>query len=173
MEAIASAASVSKRTLYARFGSKMDLLVACIEYGVAQHLKPLSTVIAEGPPRARLLDVGSRLLDTALKPEAIGLEKLVTWIANEQPALREEVQERGVEMAVSIIEKILDEGANRGELVMNDKAFTAAFVFDALVVTPRNRILIGRRLDNTRAAKRAYLQSTIDLIFDGLSPRSD
>ncbi|WP_421738313.1 TetR/AcrR family transcriptional regulator [Caulobacter sp.] len=173
MEAIASAASVSKRTLYARFGSKMDLLVASIEYGVAKHLNPLSSRGGGGSLHERLLDVGARFLDLALKPEVIGMEALVTWIANEQPTLREVVHERGIAMAIAIVEQILEDGARQGEVVLKDKTFTAAFVLDALVTVPRDRIVVSMRLDDTKAAKRAYLQSAIDLILTGLSPRSD
>lgn len=171
MESIAAAANVSKRTLYARFGSKTDLLMSVIEYGLARYFKPLSTRIAEGSARERLLDVGSKLLDTSLRSETIGIERLVTWITNEQPALYETLYERGVAMAIAIIETILEDGARQGELVMTDKAFTAAFVCEALIITPRNLILSGKRLSDTKAAKRAYLQSAIDVLFAGLTPR--
>ena len=173
MEAIASAASVSKRTLYARFGSKMDLLVASIEYGVAKHLNPLSSRGGGASLHERLLDVGARFLDLALKPEVIGMEALVTWIANEQPTLREVVHERGVAIAIAIVEQILEDGARQGEVVLKDKTFTAAFVLDALVTVPRDRIVVSMRLGDTKAAKRAYLQGAIDLILTGLSPRTD
>ena len=173
MEAIASAASVSKRTLYARFGSKMDLLVASIEYGVAKHLNPLSSHGGGGSLHERLLDVGARFLDLALKPEVIGMEALVTWVAKEQPTLREVVHERGIAMAIAIVEQILEDGARRGEVVLKDKAFTAAFVLDALVTVPRDRIIVSMRLGDTKAAKRAYLQGALDLILTGLSPRLD
>lgn len=173
MEAIASAASVSKRTLYARFGSKMDLLVASIEYGAAKHLNSLSSRGGEGSLRERLLDVGARFLDLALKPEVIGMEALVTWIANEQPTLREVLHERGMAIAIAIVEQILEDGARQGEVVLKDKAFTAAFVLDALVTVPRDRIVVSMRLGDTKAAKGAYLQGAVDLILMGLSPRSD
>ena len=173
METIASAASVSKRTLYARFGSKMDLLVASIEYGVAKHLNSLSSRGGEGSLRERLLDVGARFLDLALKPEVIGMEALVTWIANEQPTLREVLHERGMAIAIAIVEQILEDGARQGEVVLKDKAFTAAFVLDALVTVPRDRIVVSMRLGDTKAAKGAYLQGAVDLILMGLSPRSD
>ena len=164
MEAVASAASVSKRTLYARFGSKMDLLVASIEYGVAKHLNSLSSCGGEG---------SLRVLDLALKPEVIGMEALVTWIANEQPTLREVLHERGMAIAIAIVEQILEDGARQGEVVLKDKAFTAAFVLDALVTVPRDRIVVSMRLGDTKAAKGAYLQGAVDLILMGLSPRSD
>lgn len=173
MEAIASAASVSKRTLYARFGSKMDLIVASIDYGVAKHLNPLSSRGGGGSLHERLLDVGARFLDLALKPEVIGLEALVAWVAKEQPTLRKVVHERGVDMAIAIVEQILEDGARRGEVVLKDRAFSAAFVLDALVTVPRDRIVVSMRLGDTKAAKDAYLRDAVDLILKGLSPRSE
>src|SRR3546814_16436590 len=58
MEGIAIAASVSKRTLYSRFGSKTALLVAAVEHGIAHHLRPIASTIPAGSTRAKLLHVG-------------------------------------------------------------------------------------------------------------------
>ena len=76
-------------------------------------------------------------------------------------------------IAIAIVEQILEDGARQGEVVLKDKAFTAAFVLHALVTVPRDRIVVSMRLGDTKAAKGAYLQGAVDLILMGLSPRSD
>ena len=54
MDAIAASAHVSKRTLYARYKSKDELLCATMDYGIAKHIRPVSTLPANGPIRERL-----------------------------------------------------------------------------------------------------------------------
>lgn len=171
MEGIASAANVSKRTLYARFSSKTDLLISAIEYGVAKHLAPISASIPEGSARARLRHTAAQMLDASLKPEVVRLRALVTWIADHEPTLHNAVQTLVVHNPVGVIQSILEDGARDGELRAADCYFTAMFLFDALVSTPRNRILDRLGLEDERAAKRDYLDRTIDMILSGLIPR--
>ena len=168
MEGIASAANVSKRTLYARFASKTDLLVSAIEYGVAKHLKPISASIPEGSARERLRHTAIRMLDASLKPEVVSLRALATWIADHEPTLHDAVQKLVVHNPVGVIQSILEEGARSGELRFADSYFTAMFFFDALVSMPRDRILNRLGLQDRQPAKHAYLDRTIDLIWTGV-----
>lgn len=171
MEGIASAANVSKRTLYARFGSKTSLLVSAIEYGVAKHLKPISASIPEGSARERLRHTAARMLDASLKPEVVRLRALATWIADHEPTLHDGVQKLVVHNPVGVFQSILEDGARTGELDIADCHFTAMFLFDALVSTPRNRILERLGLEDKQAAKRDYFERTLDVIMSGLKPR--
>jgi TetR/AcrR family transcriptional repressor of mexJK operon len=171
MEGIASAANVSKRTLYARFASKTDLLISAIEYGVAKHLKPISASIPEGAARERLRHTAARMLDASLKPEVVRFRVLATWIADHEPTLHGVLQKLVVHNPVGVIQSILEEGVRRGEFRIADSYFTATFLFDALVSMPRNRILDRLGLEDKQAAKCDYLERTIDLILSGLTPR--
>ncbi|QDK32806.1 hypothetical protein DM450_08425 [Sphingomonas sp. IC081] len=54
MDDIAAAANVSKRTLYSRYGSKTQLLIASAEHGTQRHLNPHS------PSKSLILLSGSQ-----------------------------------------------------------------------------------------------------------------
>ena len=79
MDDIAAIANVSKRTLYARHGSKIGLLVAAIKHGIDDRIKPLLLANYSGPPRERMMCAALNMLNLSLEPDVIGLEKLVHW----------------------------------------------------------------------------------------------
>lgn len=87
MEVIAAAANVSKRTLYARFGSKIDLLHAAIDHGYAKLGKPVIWRASNGSAREQLLSAAKIMLNTTLKPESIGFEALTYWANEHHPRL--------------------------------------------------------------------------------------
>ncbi|PZU64079.1 MAG: hypothetical protein DI540_21805 [Sphingobium sp.] len=83
MDGIATAANVSKRTLYARYGSKTRLLVAAVEHGTAVLQRKIVADIRPGNARERVLKAARKMLDLALTLDVIGLESLTDWIVSE------------------------------------------------------------------------------------------
>lgn len=171
MEAIAAAANVSKRTLYSRFGSKVDLLHAAIDHGYAKLGKPATRLVLKGSLREQLLSAAKKMLDTALQPDSIGFEALTYW-ANEHHPRPGEGQPADGHAATLFIRQILDDAAERKELIVPDPEFLSCLLFDALIVCPRHRILRRRTLANTPAAKNAYLEKTLDILLAGASSPS-
>lgn len=170
MESIALAARVSKRTLYTRFGSRSDLLAAAIGHGAARLVQPIATPIPAGPLRKRLLYLGSRILDASLAPGLVGLEQLVMWIVDHQPELHDQLYTRIHHAPVSLIRTVLQEAEQAGEPVAESSVAAATLVYDALVSSPRRRILLRLGLENKRKAKLAYLEKTLDLLLGGIAP---
>ncbi|AZI37712.1 putative TetR family transcriptional regulator [Caenibius tardaugens NBRC 16725] len=171
MEVIARAANVSKRTLYSRFGSKVDLLYAVIDHGFARIAKPVTRPTAKGSPREQLLSAAKKMLNAALKPETIGHETLIYWAIEHYP--RAGTRARADNHAgIQIFRRILDDAAERGELIVQDPEFLSSLLFDALVVGPRHRILRRRTLANTPAAKNEYLEKTLEIVLAGACPPS-
>ncbi|MCF8706743.1 MULTISPECIES: TetR/AcrR family transcriptional regulator [Sphingomonadaceae] len=169
MEGIAAAANVSKRTLYARFGAKARLLVSAVEHGIAHHLRPIASNIPAGSARDKLLHVGRKILDSSLKREVIGLESLVNCVADHESEVGQAKPSMGAKAGIAIIQSILEEACGtRARESDTDLPFLAAFLFDALVTSPRHRILQRRELENTAQAKSDYLERTMELIADGM-----
>lgn len=173
MDRIAATAKVSKRTLYTRFASKTNLLIAAIQYGVDKHMRPIFSTIPDGPVRERLLHVAGRMLDSSLKPEVVRLENLFAWIAQHEPRLHEVAIEHAVNAPVRVIQAILEDGSRQGEIHLSDAPFTATFIFEALVAVPRRRILSGLGLKNTPRDKRIWLAKTLHLVLAGLARTPD
>ncbi|KER38130.1 hypothetical protein AL00_02030 [Sphingobium indicum F2] len=162
MDDIAAAANVSKRTLYARYGSKNGLLVAAAEYGTAKHLRSVVAGIQTGSIRDRILWVARRILDIAVSPKVVGLETLINWVVSRKLGGTGPDRAIGSNASINLIQCLLEEADLADE--KEDAPFLAAFLYDALVTVPRTRILVRRDLENAPKAKSAYLEQTMDLI---------
>lgn len=168
MDDIAAIANVSKRTLYARHGSKIGLLVAAIKHGIDDRIKPLLLANYSGPPRERMMCAALNMLNLLLEPDTIGLEKLVLWAFDQKI---EEIDVRaalGINPGIILIRSLLEESAEQAGSVQHDFSFLAGFVFDSMVTAPRHRILIREDLPNTNAAKLDYMERALDLLAEPL-----
>ncbi|MFD1104828.1 MULTISPECIES: TetR/AcrR family transcriptional regulator [Sphingobium] len=168
MDDIAAAANVSKRTLYARYGSKTGLLVAVMRHGIDDRLKPIAATMRTGCLRERLLRTAQKMLDLSLKPETIGFEKLAYWVRDQNVDDIDVQTLLGINPGSRLIQTLLEEAAGPERAASLDMRFLGMFIFDALVTSPRQRILVRKDLPNTAAAKTAYLEQATDFIFKAI-----
>lgn len=168
MDDIAAAANVSKRTLYARYGSKIGLLVAAIEHGIDNRLTPIVATMGSGSPRERLTRIARQMLDLSLKPEVIGLEKLLHWVRKQNIDDIDTEAVLRVNPGITLTLKLLRDAAGPDMASSLDLPFIASFIFDALVTAPRQRILMRKDLANTPEAKLAYLEQALDFLAEAL-----
>lgn len=163
VEAISAAANISKRTIYSRFGSKLALLVAAIEHGLAQHIDPIAASVPRGSVRSKVVYVARKMLDMSLRPEVVGIESLIDWLTRHRPDLVETTPSIGTQIAIDVIQSILED-LEPGNRESRDMPFLACFLFDALVTIPRHRILFRHDLRNTPRAKSDYIKRALDLM---------
>ena len=157
MERIAAAAKVSKRTLYTRFESRSGLMLAAVSHGVARTAQPIADNLPEGSPRAQILHVTRQMLDASLTEAILGLEALVEWIFDHGLDGSDSAPHLGLDTGANIIESILAAAGEEAE----ERSFLAAYIFDALVLIPRMRILQPRGMPNTASAKDEYQSRTV------------
>ncbi|WP_454883331.1 TetR/AcrR family transcriptional regulator [Sphingomonas oryzagri] len=167
MECIALAAKVSKRTLYARYGSRTGLLGAAVKRGVQTYVQAVSAGLPAGDIRKRLRYFARRSLDSSLEAEVVGLERLVVWIADHEPELHDQLYQHTFYAPVSLLHAVLEEAMQRSE-VKDCSLETAIFVYDALVSHPRRRILLRLGLENKKAVKQAYQDKALDIVLLGI-----
>jgi AcrR family transcriptional regulator len=167
MEGIAAAANISKRTLYSRFGSKLALLVSAIEHGLALHIDPIAASVPQGSARGRIAYVARKILDMSLKPDVVGIESLMVWLAQHRPGLLEEQPAIGSKVAIELIRSILEQARER-DGKCPDLTFLAFFLFDTLVTVPRHRILMRHDLRDSARVRNDYIKGTLDLIARGV-----
>lgn len=163
MDDIAAAANVSKRTLYARYGSKNDLLVATVEHRTASLSRQVVAELPPGSAHERVLKAARKMLDLAIDPELVGLASLADWIVAHELNGDGPEHALGGQAGVTLIRRALED-ADDFTKEIEDVEFVAAFLFDALVTAPQTRILVRRDLENNAKAKAAYLERTLDLI---------
>jgi TetR/AcrR family transcriptional regulator, mexJK operon transcriptional repressor len=162
LEAVAAAAGVSKRTLYARFSGKAALLQMVVARLVTNWLPAFDAEIGQGGGlRDTLLGSARVMLATALTPQALGLYRLIIAEIGRFPELALVIRDAGAAA-----------GTDRLANVMAAAGITdpiwAAEQFMALVLSvPQRRGLgLGSPLDTTGQA--VWAQRAVDLFLDGL-----
>ena len=176
-EKIAAAANVSKRTLYARFGSKGALVVASIEQYTSRELGLIEAAIPNGSLRKKIGYVARAMLDMSLQPDVVGVEALVYWLTKHRPGLVEAEPTIGAKVVIDVMQSVLQDAPEWRMSGAGDPAELARFLFDVLITVPRHRILRRYEMKNKAAAKAEYINQTLDLLASGLpllrSPEGD
>ncbi|CAD1787082.1 TetR/AcrR family transcriptional regulator [Xanthomonas euroxanthea] len=171
MDGIALAAQASKRTLYARFGSRDALVVAAIEHGAARLLQPIALSVPDGLLKDRLLYVAQRMLDASLSAEVVAMEALVARISERRPGLHSQLAAWLHRTPALLIQSLLEQAASKGQPITPLAAEMAPFIYDALVAHPRRLVLIGTLPSARPAAIRKYLGKVLDIILHGVLER--
>src|SRR5579864_5092806 len=146
IEEIAKQAGVAKRFIYARYADKPALFVAAIEHNVLGRLETLHTF--EPSPRGAewgLLELGRALLDLALQPEVIALQRLLLGSAPQFPDLARRLIERNRERGVKEILRVLRFYADRGEIELRDPQWMTEHFFISTVAFAQRLALAGMR----------------------------
>ena len=163
LEAVAAAAGVSKRTLYARFSGKAALLQMVVARLVTNWLPAFDAEIGQGGGlRDTLLGSARVMLATALTPQALGLYRLIIAEIGRFPELALVMRDAGAAAGTDRLANVM---ATAG---ITDPIW-AAEQFMALVLSvPQRRGLgLGPPLDTT--GQEAWAKRAVDLFLDGLS----
>ncbi len=168
MDRIAAAANVSKRTLYARFGSKRALVVASIEQYTSRELGSIEAAIPNGSLRRKIGHIARAMLDISLQQDVVGVETLIYWLTEHKPGLIEAEPTIGAKAVIELIQSVLQDAPEWRMSGQWDTAEVARFLFDALITIPRHRILRRNDMKNTKATKSEYIDKTLDVLASGL-----
>ncbi len=137
LEAVAAAAGVSKRTLYARFNGKAALLREVVARLVALWRPPFDAGFEQGDALEPILLAAARaMLATALAPEALALHRLVVAEIGRFPELGRIMQDAGTGLGVERLAAALAQAG------VADPAW-AAGQFMALVLFAPQRQALG------------------------------
>jgi AcrR family transcriptional regulator len=165
---IATRAKVSKRDLYANFGSKQAVLVACIKNRTARmRLSPdLPVPQNRAMLAAALKGFGATLLDEVSHPSVIAMFRLAIAEATRSPEVAQTLQEAGRDASRQAVAAMLAQAQSAGLIGAGDPAAMAiqylALLWEDLLVG----LLLGRAVRpkadeierRAEAATRAFLQ---------------
>jgi len=175
MDAIARAAGASRKTIYARYAGKEEVLAAVFER-LLQEAVPADPPPAEGipaasdPPRTILLRLGRGLAAAAAAPVTSGLNRLIAAEAHQFPEvarLAVQLQGLAVEGVRRALEQLRDEGRLPG---LADPPRAAALFVEAAVGVQRRNALLG--LSTPRRESDTLVQMAVDLFLDGCGRRN-
>jgi TetR/AcrR family transcriptional regulator, mexJK operon transcriptional repressor len=162
LEAVASAAGVSKRTLYARFAGKAALFQVVVARLVARWLPEFDTVLGHAQGlEATLLAAARIMLATALMPEALALHRLIVAEIGRFPELGRVLHEAGAGVGHERLGAVL---ARAG---VADPAWGAEQFMTLVLSVPQRRALgLGVALDEV--AREDWAARAVALFLRGI-----
>ena len=162
LEAVAAAAGVSKRTLYARFSGKAALLQVVVARLVTNWLPAFDAEIEQGGSlRDTLLGSARVMLATALTPQALGLYRLVIAEIGRFPELALVMREAGAGAGTDRLARVMAE-AGIVEPIWAAEQFMALL----LSVPQRRGLGLGPPLD--AAEQEVWAERAVDLFLGGM-----
>ncbi|QKS01979.1 TetR/AcrR family transcriptional regulator [Sphingomonas sp. CL5.1] len=168
---IAERARISKRTLYARFGSKARVFEAVILDEIDTQLRALEPTIDDQLDVAvRLKSIADVLLAWLLTTRIASMERVVIAQAVRFPALAANIHDFGFQRAVQWVASILAHAAAKGEITVSDPVFAAEQFVTLVVVAPMRRSALGLAPAAYDAAAKDRVSRGIDLFLTGCRP---
>lgn len=147
IEEIAKQAGVAKRFIYARYGDKSELFAAAIEHnilgrleGALQAIEPSRRGVERG-----LYELGSKLIEIAVQPEAVTVHRLFVSSAPLFPEIARRFLERNRERAVKDAERIFKFYADRGEIELPQPQLMIEQFLISVIGIPQRLALMGLR----------------------------
>lgn len=169
---IAERARISKRTLYARFGSKARVFEAVILDEIDTQLRALEpTIDADLAVADRLQSIADVLLEWLLTSRITSMERVVIAQAVRFPALAANIHDFGFQRAAKWVASILGAAGAKGELEVSDPVFAAEQFVTLMVVAPMRRAALGLAPPAYDENARARVRRGIELFLDGCLPR--
>ena len=169
VDEISRVSGVAKRFIYARYPDKAALFIGAVERFIAEQI---GTLHSPAPPpadvEAGLVAFGARLLELALRPDALAFLRLFIAQAPRFPDLAKLFVERNRQRNLGEIARVLaaylDRGAIEGDLEMRAEQF-----FILVVGIPqRLAMLVGRE---PRQEEERRLRAAVRLFLDGCRSR--
>jgi len=160
VDAVAATARASKATVYRRWPSKAELVLAAFIEGVRQVAVPPET----GTLRGDLLHLGRAICQQA--QQQAGTIRAVLVEASRHPALNDALQHQFLDERKALIQAILQQAADRGEI---DESVISDEHWDLLP-----GYLIFRSIMPSRPATEHTVQALVDdVIIPSLTRKAD
>ena len=169
IDAVADAAGMSKRTVYARYADKNELFGAVLRALIERCVVPItgfqSGTLALEPT---LVEIGCHVLTSALAPAAISLHRIIIAESERQPAFGRLAHAEGRKPAVKAIAALLRRHGDRLRITDFD---LAAQQFLSLVMD-HSLCLATLGIKEDRRSVEARVRSAVDLFLNGASRAS-
>jgi TetR/AcrR family transcriptional regulator, mexJK operon transcriptional repressor len=164
IDAVAEAARMSKRTVYARYRDKDALFSAVLRQLIARWLVPIRDFrSSKSELEPMLLEFARHFLHSALAPQAVAIYRIIIAEAERHPEFGRLAHEEGRQPAVRAVAAAL--ARFERELRPHDLELAAEH-FISIVVDSRLR-LAALGLNDKRSPK-ARIRAAVDLFLNGV-----
>jgi len=171
IDAIATAAGISKKTFYVRFGSKADLFEAvCVRF-IEQRIPAIEREAAhDGPVGERLHRLALATLQSALVPDVVAFQRIITAEAKRFPQFAHAMCDFGQSRIHAMIEHCLEAGVRTGQIVVEDVRFAANYFLNATIRQPLDMAVLGLERPEMTHLKREALKRNVEMFLRGVRP---
>ncbi|WP_328840724.1 TetR/AcrR family transcriptional regulator [Streptomyces europaeiscabiei] len=171
MDAVAARAGVSKTTVYAHFGDKLELFRAVIARGGdALDLDLDQTMLASvDDPQERLTRIALKLLQATTAPNYLAFIRVLTVEAARRPELTETLRSLGVPHVVDLVAVALREDARQHGYTLSDAEAYAGLFVRMTAAGPQMDALLDLEADRDPEHLEAYARWTTAIFLRGLS----
>jgi TetR/AcrR family transcriptional repressor of mexJK operon len=170
MDEVASAARMSKTTLYTRYPSKAELFAAVIAAhadSTGVHVDPAE--LAGLPVPEALQTIAERFVEVTCHPEAIRLQLVYESEGSQLPEVVAAFERSGPERDIAVVERYLAAKVGQGELAIDDPAFAAGYFLNAVKGTPSG-ISLSPYAGLSPDQRRAHIRRIVALFLAGARP---
>jgi TetR/AcrR family transcriptional regulator, mexJK operon transcriptional repressor len=165
VDAVAEAAGVSKRTVYARYRDKNELFSAVLRNLIDRWLVPIKQFeSSKGELEPMLIEIGRHLLSSALAPQAVSLHRIIIGESERRPQFGRLANAEGLQPAIQAIAAALRRHA---EKLRTDDLERAAGHFLSLVVDSSLR-LAAMGLSSRASHIERRVSEAVDLFLYGV-----
>ncbi|WP_134681818.1 TetR/AcrR family transcriptional regulator [Paracoccus ravus] len=171
MQDIASAAKVSKGTLYVYFDNKETMFEALVTEECSRLQETVRRIgTGTGSVEQELREIARQMLETLLRPQILAAIRVMIGAGEKFPELARKIYEAGPARSATTIGDYLQLRAARGDLhVENCAAAGSLFVDMVLTGLQRRALLMMPPL--APAALEDYLATRVALFVAGHAPR--
>jgi TetR/AcrR family transcriptional regulator, mexJK operon transcriptional repressor len=171
IEAIAADVGMTKRTVYARYPTKVALFEAAVDLAIERFAvteERLAQTEA-GDIEQTLRNIARLRMDQVMTPDGLKLQRIINTESYRFPDLFDDVYERGSALSVRYLASLFARETAAGRLAIEDPEH-AAFAFLSLAVSGPVRIVVsGKRLPEAEIDRR--IDFAVRLFLDGARPR--
>ena len=172
MDAIASAAGVSKLTVYSHFQDKERLFAAAVEC-VCQEQMPAEIFLADlkGPIRKQLLTIARAFFSLITSEEALAVHRTIVANARQSPKLAQLFWEAGPKRTQEGFDAFLRDEVKGGKLEIDDTHRAASQFFCLLKGECHARMEFGCGEPLTQREIDDHVNATVDMFLRAYAPR--
>jgi AcrR family transcriptional regulator len=170
MEAVARAAGITKRTLYARYADKNALFSDAIVWALAQYHAPeLPQAIEEWDLAEGLLEIARQTLVRARNPSVKRLNRLAFLEAARIPSFSTKAFSTVWSPRVGAVARLLNAHLRAGAIVLEDVETAAEQFIGMATQGPMWLTALGQ--DRPPELEDRYLRHAVELFVRSLQPR--
>ncbi|MGV0813395.1 TetR/AcrR family transcriptional regulator [Mycolicibacterium boenickei] len=170
MEAIAKAAGITKRSLYARYADKHALFVDVIPWALSRFEDDRSDVfLKEQDLETALVAVGRAALKRAVNPENVRLKRIAMNEGGRFPEFNVTAESMMWSGRQRVVTELLRRHEANGEIKVDDVELAAEHFLAMVEALPARFADFG--IYRSKAQNERHLQQAISLFLRGVVPR--